>query len=60
MEKQKNEVLALICDTTKKRNLLYNELFALYRQTPGKNITQENHLNRVGFNNTRCLQLFMN
>lgn len=52
MKPEKNEVLVLLADTTLKPNELFNKLFDLFRKTPVRILTQEKHLNRVGFNQT--------
>jgi hypothetical protein len=49
MKSQKEEVLALLADSSMKENLLYNELFAIFSKAPGRLISQMTHLNRVGF-----------
>ncbi|AGN89406.1 hypothetical protein LIT13_01325 [Flavobacterium psychrophilum] len=50
--KLKNELLGLLTDAELKPNNLFNKLFDLFRKTPGRIITQEKYLNRVGFNQT--------
>lgn len=52
MKAEKKEVLVLLVDTILKPNERFNGLFELFRKTPGKNVTQEKYLNRVGFNQT--------
>lgn len=48
MKTEKKEVINFLANQPKNQSEAFNEAFALYRASDGKNLSQERHLNKIG------------
>ncbi len=55
MKTEKKEVINFLATQPKNQSEAFNEAFALYRASDGKNLSQERHLNKIGATGTGLL-----